>query len=139
MTKRKKTKTFLVDDHIVVLQGIRAVLEDSTAFEIIGHTTDGLNAVNQVKDLKPDIVVMDISMPSFNGIEATYEIRKSCPSVKIIVYSMSSDKQHVLSLFKAGISGYVLKEDPLDDLIRALETVIRGGTYYSRISRTTHS
>ena len=131
MKKPKKTNVFIVDDHWIIIQGIQGVLSDHDEFDIIGHTTDGLDAVKQVKSLKPDIAVIDIAMPNFNGIEATYEIRKTCPSVKIIVYSMSSDKEHVLALFKAGISGYVLKQEPLEDLLMAMETVRGGGVYYS--------
>jgi DNA-binding NarL/FixJ family response regulator len=133
MAKRKKTKIFLVDDHIVVIEGIRKYLSDKSNFEVIGHSTDGKDAVKQVKSLKPDIVVMDVLMPNFNGIQATYEITKSRVPTKIIVYSMSSDKEYTLALFKAGISGYVLKEDPLEDLLRSLQAVESGDTYYSRI------
>jgi len=132
MTKSKKTTLYIVDDHRIVIQGIRGVLSDHDDFQIIGHSTDGLDAVNQIRSLKPDIVIMDISMPNFNGIEVTHEIRKSRSSTKIIIYSMSSEKEHVLSAFKSGISGYVLKEEALEDLLMALKTVRGGGTYYSR-------
>lgn len=132
-SKNKITKVFIVDDHMIVIQGIRGVLSDYDDFQIIGHSTDGLDAVNQIRSLKPDIVIMDISMPNFNGLEATIEIRKFRSSTKIIIYSMSSEKEHVLSLFKSGISGYVLKDEPLEDLLMALETVRGDGTYYSRI------
>jgi DNA-binding NarL/FixJ family response regulator len=134
MAKRKKTTIYLVDDHMVVIEGIRMYLSGNADFEIVGHTASGRDAVKQVKSLKPDIVIMDIFMPDFNGILATYEIKKSRVKTKIIAYSMSSDKEHVLSLFKAGASGFVLKGDSLEDLLRALEAVKSGGTYYSRIA-----
>ncbi|MFO7965845.1 MAG: response regulator transcription factor [Desulfobacterales bacterium] len=131
--KQKKTRVFLVDDHRVVVEGIRNYLADKGDFEVIGYSIDGRDAVRQVRALKPDIVIMDVFMPNFNGVEAAYEITKSGLPTKIVAYTMSSDKEHVLSFFRAGISGYVLKEDALEDLLRALEAVKSGGTYYSRI------
>jgi len=133
MGTQRKTTVFLVDDHEVVIEGIKRIMEGNANFEIIGHAANGLEAIKQVKSLKPNIVIMDIAMPNFNGIEATYEILvKSGLDVKIIIYSMISDMEPLISLFKAGISGYVLKDEPIEDLIRALETVEKGHTYHFR-------
>ncbi len=127
-----KTKILIVDDHWVVVQGINAALEDHQEFEVVGTASDGLEAIKRVKSLKPDIVIMDISMPNLNGIEAAYEIKKFNKKVRIVIFTMYWDKEYVLSLFRAGISGYVLKEETISDLILALKAVTGGGTYYSK-------
>lgn len=127
-----KTKVLIVDNHWVVVEGIRAALEDHDEFEVVGTAFDGLEAIKRVKSLEPDIVIMDISMPNLNGIDAAYEIKKFNKKVRIVIFTMYRDKEYVLSLFRAGISGYVLKEETISDLILALKAVTRGGTYYSK-------
>jgi len=132
MDTQEKTKVLIVDDHWVVVEGIKAALADLEEFQVVGTASDGLEAVQRVKTLKPDIVVMDISMPNLNGIEATYEIKKFNKDIRIAIFSMYPDREYVLSLFRAGISAYVLKEESLSDLILALKSVRGGGTYYSK-------
>jgi DNA-binding NarL/FixJ family response regulator len=127
-----KTRVLIVDDHWVVVNGIKAALEEHEEFEVAGTASDGLQAVKSVKSLKPDIVIMDISMPNLNGIGATYDIKKFNKNIRIVIFSMFSDKEYVLSLFRAGISGYILKEESVADLILALKSVRGGGTYYSK-------
>jgi DNA-binding NarL/FixJ family response regulator len=127
-----KTKVLIVDDHSVVVEGIKAALKDQQEFEVVGTASDGLEAINQVKSLKPDIVIMDISMPNLNGIEAAHDIHKVNKNIRIVIFSMHSDKEYVLSLFRAGILGYVLKEESIEDLILALKSVKVGGTYFSK-------
>jgi RNA polymerase sigma factor (sigma-70 family) len=127
-----KSKVLIVDDHWVVVEGINAALEDHDEFEVVGTASDGLEAIKRVKSLKPDIVIMDISMPNLNGIEAAYEIKKFNKEVRIVIFTMYWDKEYVLSLFRAGISGYVLKEETISDLILALKAMTWGGTYYSK-------
>ncbi len=128
------TKTLIVDDHRVVIEGIKSALQDYPEFEVVGEAVDGLQSVELAKSLRPDIVIMDISMPNLNGLEATKQIKQFNPEIKIIIYTMYSDKEFVIDLFKAGISAYVLKDDPLSDLILALNAVKGGGTYFSTIS-----
>jgi len=130
--RKGKAKVLIVDDHWVVVEGIKAALENHDEFEVVGTASDGLDAMRRVKSLKPEIVIMDISMPNMSGIEATYDIKKSNKKTRIIIFTMYSDKEYVLSLFRAGISGYVLKEEAISDLILALRAVKAGGTYYSR-------
>ncbi|HEA65364.1 MAG TPA: response regulator transcription factor, partial [Desulfobacterales bacterium] len=102
----------------------------------VGEGIDGRHAVELAKSLAPDIVIMDISMPNVNGIEATKQIQNFNNEMKVIIYTMYSDKELVIDLFKAGISAYVLKDDPLSDLILALQSVKGGGTYFSTMAPT---
>lgn len=131
-----KAKVLIVDDHRVVIEGIRSTLLEHPEFEVVGDALDGLQAVENTKSFGPDLVIMDISMPNLNGIEATKQIKEINPGIKIIIYSMYSDKEFVIDLFKAGISAYVLKEDPLSDLVLALQAVRNGGTYFSTMAPT---
>jgi DNA-binding NarL/FixJ family response regulator len=125
------TRVLLADDHDVVLEGIRSALEALEGYTVVGMATSGQRAVAQTMALKPDVVVMDISMPGMNGVDATKEIKARLPETRIIIYTMFSDKEYVLELFRAGIDGYVLKQDPLSDLLLALDAVKCGGTYFS--------
>lgn len=132
----EKTKILIVDDHRVVIEGIKSSLQEHPEFEVVGEAVDGLQAVEFVKTLKPDIVIMDVSMPNLNGIDATRQINKFSPETRIVIYTMYSDKELVIDLFKEGISAYVLKDDPLADLILALKAVKGGGTYFSTMAPT---
>jgi RNA polymerase sigma factor (sigma-70 family) len=129
-----KTKVLIVDDHRVVIEGIKSALSVSPDLEIIGEALNGHQAIKKAKSLKPDIVIMDISMPDLNGIDATLQIKKLDPRIKIIIFSMYSNREYVIDLFKAGISSYVLKKDPMSDLVSAIKAVERGGTYFTTIS-----
>ena len=131
-----KTKILIADDHYVVSAGIRSALMEQPEFEVVGNVTDGRQAVEFVKSLAPDIVIMDISMPNLSGIEATRQIKQINPEIRIVIYTMHSDKGFVVDLFKAGISAYILKDDPLSDLILALQAVKTGGTYFSTMAPT---
>jgi len=129
-----KTKVLIVDDHRVVIEGIKSALSVSPDLEVVGEALNGHQAIKKAKSLKPDIVIMDISMPDLNGIDATLQIKKMDPRIKIIIFSMYSNREYVIDLFKAGISSYVLKKDPMSDLVNAIKAVERGGTYFSTIS-----
>lgn len=129
-----KTKVLIVDDHRVVIEGIKSALSVSPDLEVIGEALNGHQAIKKAKSLKPDIIIMDISMPDLNGIDATLQIKKMDPHIKIIIFSMYSNREYVIDLFKAGISSYVLKKDPMSDLISAIKAVERGGTYFTTIS-----
>jgi DNA-binding NarL/FixJ family response regulator len=131
-----KTKILIVDDHRVVIEGIKSALQKHPGFEVVGEAVDGLEAVESAKSLSPDIVIMDISMPNLNGVEAVEQIKQFFPEIRIIIYSMYSDKEFVVALFRTGISAYVLKDDPLSDLILALKSVKAGGTYFSTMAPT---
>ena len=131
-----KSKILIVDDHWVVIEGVKSALREYPEIEVVGEAVDGLQAIEFTKSLGPDIVIMDISMPNLNGIEATKQIKQFNPEIKIVIYTMYSDKGFVVDLFKAGISAYVLKDDPLADLILALKSVMGGGTYFSTMAPT---
>ena len=131
-----KTKILIADDHRVVVEGIRSALKEHPEFEVVGEAFDGRQAVELAKSLKPDIVILDISMPKLSGVEAAKEIKKLSPDIRIVVFSMHTDKQYVIDLFRAGISAYVLKQDPMSDLILALKSVQGGGTYFSTFAPT---
>jgi RNA polymerase sigma factor (sigma-70 family) len=131
----KKTKILVVDDHPVVVEGIMRAFENEPDFEIVGTASDGLQAVQQVKALKPDIVIMDISMPNMRGIDATHEIKAWRKRIHVVVYTIYSDRQYITSLFRMGISGYILKREPIQDLVRAVKLIRDGGTYLSESVR----
>jgi DNA-binding NarL/FixJ family response regulator len=127
----RKATILIADDHRVVIEGISSALREYSEFEIVGRALHGREAVRLVKQLMPDIVVMDISMPDLNGVDAALQIKKYNPNIAIIIFSMFSNKEYVVDLFKAGVSAYVLKEDPMSELILALKAARGGGTYFS--------
>lgn len=126
-----KKRVFIIDDHRIVIEGIKSALKDEKGLEIVGATTNGIQGMAEVKSLRPDMVISDISMPQLNGVSAALEIRKIDPQIIIIIFTMYSNKEYVLDLFKAGVSAYVLKEDPIQNLISAIHAVKAGGTYFS--------
>lgn len=117
---------FLADDHRMVREGFRLLLETQPDIKVIGEAGDGREAVRLVMKEPPDVVLMDIAMPELNGVEATEQICQSCPAVKVIILSMYSTTQHIFRAFKAGARGYILKESAGDDVIKAIRTVQSG-------------
>lgn len=130
----QRTKILIVDDHEVVIEGIKSFLRNKVDFEIVGEALDGNQALELVKRYNPEIVLMDISMPGLNGVEATVKIKQTFPDVRIIIYSMFSNKEYIIQLFRVGISGYVLKQKSSSDLMMALNAVKGGGTYFSTMA-----
>ncbi|MBI4774603.1 MAG: response regulator transcription factor [Deltaproteobacteria bacterium] len=127
-----KATVLIADDHSVVVEGIRRAIEKETDFELVGVASDGLEAIEKVKTLKPDLIILDVSMPNLNGVETAHQIRKWSDRTRVVIFSMYSDKEYVTELFGSGVSAYVLKEEPLSDLLLALRAVRAGGTYYSK-------
>jgi two-component system, NarL family, nitrate/nitrite response regulator NarL len=127
----QKIKVMLVDDHPMVLEGIKSFLSSRENIEVIGEAMDGEEAISKVKILAPDIILMDISMPSLNGIETTRIIRNIDPSIKIIMLTMHDDEEYVVQFVKSGARGYVLKKTSPTELIQAIEAVNRGEVYFS--------
>jgi DNA-binding NarL/FixJ family response regulator len=132
-----KTKILIVDDHRVVIEGVKSALSSLEDLEVIGEAINGREAVDKLKSMKPDIVIMDIAMPDLNGIDATLQIKKLYPEIKIIIFTMYSNREYIVDLYKAGVSSYVLKKDPMSDLINAIRAVEKDGTYFSPISSQT--
>jgi DNA-binding NarL/FixJ family response regulator len=124
-----KTKILLVDDHQILRDGIRSLVKGYDDMEVIGEAADGREALDMVEKLSPDVVIMDISMPDLNGIDATRMIINEAPDVKVIALSMHHDKQFVSEIFKAGASGYLIKDSAFDELEHAIRIVMSGQTY----------
>ncbi len=124
-------RILIADDHGIVRQGLKSLIENQPDMEVVGEAEDGRIAVELAKELRPDIVVMDISMPKLNGMEATHLILQEDLNVKVIALSMHPDKHIVREALEAGASAYVLKSYLFDELVRALETVAQGGQYLS--------
>ena len=124
-------KILLADDHVVLRHGLCKSLQTEKDIEIIGQANDGHTAVKMARELSPDVIIMDISMPDLNGIEATRQIVKASPVSKIIGLSMHSAKKFILEMFKAGAMGYLLKDCEYDELINAIRTVASGKNYVS--------
>lgn len=124
-----KTKILLVDDHKILRDGIRSLVKEYDDIEVVGEAADGRTAIRLVNELSPDVVIMDISMPELNGIDATRKILADHPKVKIIALSMHYDKQFVSEIFKAGVSGYLIKDSAFDELEHAIHLVMEGKTY----------
>lgn len=121
----------LADDHAMLRHGLSKSLQNEEDIEVIAQAKDGRSTVELAKELKPDIVIMDIGMPDLNGIEATRQITKDCPKIKIVALSMHSSKNFIIEMFKAGASGYLLKDCEFDELINAIRVVINDKTYIS--------
>jgi len=126
-----KARVLLVEDHVVVRQGIKALFADEPDLEIVGEADDGREALQRVSELRPDVVLMDISMPGLNGIEATRQIRQSYPDVKVVVLSMHSNEEYVFQVLRAGASGYVLKQSDSSEVLTAIRAAIAGGSFLS--------
>jgi DNA-binding NarL/FixJ family response regulator len=121
----------LVDDHKIVRDGLRSLLEKEPGINVMGETSSGREAVRFVSELEPDVVILDIGMPDLNGIDATRQMKARIPTTKILALSMHSDKRFVARMFAAGASGYLLKDCAFEELARAIRTVAQDQTYLS--------
>lgn len=121
----------LADDHALLRQGIKGIIETSEDMAVIGEAGDGLELLNLLKRMTPDMVILDISMPNLRGFEATHEIKTSYPEIKILILSMHKQKEYLYHAFSAGAVGYLLKEDTDTELFTAIETVRKGELYVS--------
>ena len=124
-------RVIIVDDHAFIRRGVQAILQSFPEWELCGEAGSGAEAVSLVDDLKPDVVLMDVTMPGMNGIEATRMIRKSHPSVKIVLLTLHESSEILRNGFRAGANGYLLKADAEEELLKALRIVVGGGSYIS--------
>jgi DNA-binding NarL/FixJ family response regulator len=123
----RKPRILLADDHALVLEGFRRILEGH--YELVGTVGDGRALLEAAKTMHPDIVILDISMPLLNGIDAAAQLKKICPKAKIIIVTMHADTDYVRSAFEAGASAYVLKRSAVDELELAIRAVLEGHSY----------
>lgn len=128
-----KLRVLLADDHPVVREGLKALINGQPGMEVVGEAADGKTACARAAELRPDVVVMDVSMPEMNGVQATRELRERCPDVKVLALTVHEDRSYLRELLKAGASGYVLKRAAADDLVHAVGVVARGDVYLDPI------
>ena len=121
-----KIRVLLADDHTILRDGIRALLDDQTDIEVIGEAGDGQATVKMTAQLQPDVVVMDIAMPLLNGLEATRQIQRDFPQVKVLILTMHENEEYIRQVLAAGALGYVLKDAAARDLIGAIRAVYQG-------------
>jgi len=127
MISTARIRVLLADDHTLVRQGLRALLEREADIKVIGEATNGREVIKKAEMLRPDVIVMDVSMPRLNGIEATQKITADLPDVRVVVLSMHAGEDYVKGMLRAGASGYVLKDAPANDLLSAIRAVAAGG------------
>ncbi len=126
-----KLRILLADDHTVVRQGLRRVLEEQPDWHVVAEAENGREAVRQAEQHKPDVAILDVAMPLLNGIEATRQIIKRVPGVRVLVLSMHSDEAYVTQILHAGASGYLLKDSADVDLLQAVSAVALGKSFFS--------
>lgn len=124
-----KLRILLADDHVVVREGLKVLVNAQPDMVVIGEAADGRIAVQKAKELRPDVVVMDMSMPQLNGARATEQLKEACPHIKVLALSVHEDRSYWQQFLEAGASGYVLKRAAAADLIQAIRTVAAGGVY----------
>jgi len=122
-----KIRVLIADDHAILREGIRALLQLHPDIEVVGEAGDGMEAIAQVERLDPDVVLMDIAMPGLGGIEASLELKKLGKRAKVLILSQYEDREYVSRLLKAGVAGYVLKKSAGSELANAIRAVNRGG------------
>lgn len=119
----------LADDHMITREGLKSLIQNENHMEIVAEVDNGRSAVEKAVSLIPDVIIMDINMPGLNGIEATKQILAQHPQIKIIALSMFSERRYVMGMLKAGVSGYLLKDCAFNELLNAIETVLKGSRY----------
>ena len=126
-------RVIVADDHTILRQGLRRLLQDHEDIDVIGGAQDGNEALQQADRLRPDVVVMDISMENLNGIEATFRLKKQFPHMKVVILSIHRNVEYVQRAVQAGAEAYVVKEAAVDELVEVIRTVRAGDRYFSRL------
>jgi len=127
----KKIKVVVADDHTILRQGIKALLDNQEEIEVVGEAKDGREAIKAIEELSPDVILMDIAMPGLNGLEATRRIKKKFPKTKVVVLTMHTNEEYIFQILNAGADGYLVKETAFQDLISAINSVHRGEAFMS--------
>ena len=125
------TTIILADDHNIVRQSLRVLLEAEADFEVVGEAADGLEVTGLVERLHPDVLVLDVMMPGINGLEVTWQVRQSFPETRVIILSMHANEAYVLAALRNGADGYVVKDSSAEDLLQAVREVALGRRYLS--------
>lgn len=133
----EKIKVLVADDHTILRQGIKALLDNQEGIEVVGEAKDGREAIKTIEEVFPDVILMDIAMPGLNGLEATRRIKKKFPKIKVVVLTMHANEEYIFQILKAGADGYLVKETAFQDLISAINAVCKGEAFMSpSISKT---
>lgn len=122
-------RVLVVDDHAILRDGIRSLLESQDDIEVVGEASDGFEAIDRTEKLQPDVVLMDISMPRMNGLEATRQIKERFPNIKVLILTQHDNREYILPALNAGASGYVLKRSGRREMLEALRQVHEYGSY----------
>src|SRR4051812_23975347 len=131
MATKQRIKVLVVDDHPVVRKGLQSCLSRQDPIKLVGEASDGDEALKKARELAPDVILMDISMPRMNGLAVTETLRKESPNVKVLILSVHSNKEYIFRIIQAGAHGYVSKETPPQELVRAIECVYGGEPFFS--------
>lgn len=131
----QKLKILLAEDHRIMREGLKRMIDEQPNMEVVGEADDGVEAWQKACELEPDLILMDVSMPRMNGADATSKIRELCPQVKVIALTAHRASAYLSQMLKAGASGYVLKQAAFDELLDAILTVSKGGRYLDRASQ----
>jgi len=127
----EKVRIVIAEDHTILREGLRSLLSSNVNFEVVGEAGDGREAIRQVKKLKPDLILSDLSMPRMNGMEAIKEIKRESPATKILVLTVHRAEEYILATFRAGADGYLLKDSTHTELLMAVKKVLSGTHYIS--------
>jgi len=127
----KKIRIFIVDDHIILREGLCLIIQSVPEYEIIGESGDGREALEKIEMHKPDVVILDISLPSMTGVEVSRQLRKFNPEIKIIILTQHNNDEYIDHLMQFGVHGYILKENTSVDLLRAISEVLKNNIYLS--------
>ncbi|HEX9961435.1 MAG TPA: response regulator transcription factor [Pyrinomonadaceae bacterium] len=125
----EKLRIILAEDHETVREGLKLIVNSQSDMEVVGEAGNGSAAIKLARELSPDVVVMDISMPELNGLKATKKLKQVCPNVKVLTLTRHTDDAYLQQLIQAGASGYVLKQSAPTELIRAIHAIIKGNSY----------
>jgi len=132
----RKIRVLLTDDHTILRQGIRVLLEAQDDIEVVGEANNGRESIEQARELHPDVILMDISMPELNGLDATRIIKQSFPEIQVVILTMHETEEYLVRILQTGATGYVLKQAADHELIEAVRIASRGDTYlYPRMAR----
>jgi DNA-binding NarL/FixJ family response regulator len=127
----EKKRIVIAEDHTILREGLRALLSSDPEFDVVGEADDGLDAIECVENLTPDLVLMDLSLPRMNGMDAIMEIKKRCPETKVLALTVHRTEEYILATLRAGADGYVLKDATHTELVMGIKSVLKGKPYLS--------